>query len=121
MKRQQWGCFDLQLAWIKKSCNSLTLRPTRSKVLKFHHPLSVVTPSNQLQQIEPGDTVYARFFGEETLVVKGVAKTSLLFPHYLCQLEDAVHLIPKIHLSTKNLLPLTGDGNRLQTELPLTA
>ena len=79
-----------------------------------------MTAFDQLQQIEPGDTVYARFFGEETLVVKGVAKTSSSFPHYLCQSENAVHLIPKIHLSTKNLLTLTGDGNRLQTELPLT-
>jgi hypothetical protein len=73
------------------------------------------------EQIEPGDTVYARFFGEETFVVKGVAKTSSPFPHYFCQSKDAVHLIPKIHLSTKNLLPLTGDSNRLQPELPLTA
>jgi hypothetical protein len=80
-----------------------------------------VTPFNQLQQIEPGDTVYVRYFGEESLVVKGVAKTSSPFPHYFCQLKDAVYLIPKIHLSTKNLLPLTGDGNRLQPELSLTA
>ena len=74
---------------------------------------------SNLEQFYPGDIVYARFFGTETLIIEEIAKTASPFPHYFCQLKGNTYLVPMIHMSTKNLLPLVEDGNRLQLELPL--
>jgi hypothetical protein len=71
------------------------------------------------EQFDPGDIVYARFFGNKAFVVKGVAKTHSPFPHYFCESEGDIYLIPMIRLSTRDFLPLVEDGNRLQLELPM--
>lgn len=72
----------------------------------------------KLKQFHQGDTVYARFFGDRSLVVEGIAKTSSPFPHYSCRLDGIVYLIPKIHLSTKSLVLLVGGGNHGQLSIP---
>ncbi len=74
---------------------------------------------SKFTQFDPGDAVYARFFGGEPLVVVKIAKTNSPFPHYLCQQGVNTYLIPLVCLSTKNLLPLVEDGNRQQLGLPL--
>lgn len=100
-------------------CSLLTRKLARPTILKFCHLLSVIRAINKLEQFSSGETVYARFFGSETFVVKEIAKTDSSFPHYLCQSRDGIYLIPMIHLSRRDLLPLVGDGNRQQLELPL--
>ena len=68
-------------------------------------------------QFDSGEVVYARFLGSESLVVPENVKTGSPFPHYLCEREGVTYLIPMIHLSTKNLLPLVEDGNHRQVSL----
>jgi hypothetical protein len=71
-------------------------------------------------QFDPGEIVYARFFGSEAFMVKGIATTiGTPFPHYFCQLKGDTYLIPMIHLSRRDLAPLVGTGNRRQLALPL--
>ena len=70
-------------------------------------------------QLDPGETVYARFFGDKPFVVGEIAMVDSSFPHYFCVSEGDTYLIPMIHLSRRDLLPLVGDGNRRQLELPL--
>ena len=77
-----------------------------------------MTALRRLKQFRQGDTVYARFFDDRSLVVEGIAKTNSPFPHYFCRLNGIVYLIPKIHLSTKGLALLVGDGNRRQLVIP---
>lgn len=79
----------------------------------------MIRATSKLEQFSSGETVYARFLGSETFVVKEIAKTDSSFPHYLCQSKEGIYLIPMIHLSRRDLLPLVGDGNRQQLELPL--
>lgn len=79
----------------------------------------MIGPVSKLEQFYPGDIVYARFFGTETLAVEKIAKTTSPFPHYFCKFRGNTYLVPMIHMSTKNLLSLVEDGNRLQLELPL--
>ena len=100
-------------------CSFLTHKLARPTILKFCHLLSMIRAINKLEQFSSGETVYARFLGSETFVVKEIAKTDSSFPHYLCQSKEGIHLIPMIHLSRRDLLPLVGDGNRQQLELPL--
>jgi hypothetical protein len=77
-----------------------------------------MTALRKFKQFHQGDTVYARFFDDRSLVFEGIAKTNSPFPHYFCRLNGIVYLIPKIHLSTKSLAPLVGDGNHRQLAIP---
>jgi len=97
----------------------LTAGPVRVTILKLYHSLNAMSVVSKPGQFDPGETVHARFFGAKTFVVKEIAKTESLFPHYFCQSGDEVHLIPMIWLSRRDLLPLVEDGNRRQLELPL--
>ncbi|MGA1713327.1 MAG: hypothetical protein ACO4CS_18750 [bacterium] len=83
--------------------------------------------------LEIGDQVYARFFGDEILTIKALARKPLShrtcvvkgktygipdFPHYVCSSRGSDYVIPKLHLSTKRLSPETGTSNRRQLSLP---
>jgi len=72
---------------------------------------------NKSTELRIGDSVYARFFGEDLLIIEDIAQVASRFPHYLCYLRGEKYLIPKIHLSTRSLLVDTGAGNRRQLEL----
>ena len=96
----------------------LTARLVSLRIPLLHCLLNAMTALRKLKQFHQGDTVYARFFGNRSLVVEGIAKTTSPFPHYSCRLNGSVYLIPKIHLSTKNLALLVGDGNRAQPSIP---
>ena len=73
------------------------------------------------KRFDPGEIVYARFFGDKPLVVGEILIADSSFPHYFCVSEGDTHLIPMIHLSRRDLVPLVGDGNRRQLELPLAS
>ena len=75
---------------------------------------------DKFKQFKPGDVVYARFLGSQTFLIVEDARAVQGFPCYLCHGEDdASYLIPKIYLSSKNLLPLVENGNHRQIALPL--
>lgn len=96
----------------------LTARLVSPKIPLLHRSLNAMTALRKLKRFHQGDTVYARFFGNRSLVVEGIAKTSSPFPHYSCRLDGIVYLIPKIHLSTRSLILLVGDGNHGQLSIP---
>lgn len=61
-----------------------------------------------------GDSVYARYFGDEVLVIEALAETQSPFPHYICSIGDNRYVISKLQLSSKKLISETEDGNRKQ-------
>ena len=112
MKRQQRGCFDLQRNPSKPFLYLLTPEPARPTILKFYHSLSAMPVVNKPGQFDPGEIVYARFFGSKAFIVKGIATAiDAPFLHYFCQLKSDIYLIPMIHLSRRDLVPLVGNGN----------
>ena len=112
MKRQQRGCFDLQRNPSKPFLYLLTPEPARPTILKFYHSLSAMPVVSKPGQFDPGEIVYARFFGSKAFIVKGIATAiDAPFLHYFCQLKSDIYLIPMIHLSRRDLVPLVGNGN----------
>lgn len=87
--------------------------------MKFHRLLGAMSDFSKFTQFEPGDTVYARFFGSDPFVVVAIGEADRGFPCYICQRKSEFYSIPKILLSTKDLLPLVEDGNHRQVALPL--
>lgn len=68
-------------------------------------------------KFKAGDSVYARFFGDEVLTIKAIAKANAKFPHYVCSLRNEDYVIPGIHLSSRALVAEVGGGNRRQLDL----
>jgi len=77
--------------------------------------------SKKHKQFNLGESVYVRFFGDQKLVIKSIAKVGSSFPHYVCSLNGCDYLISKLYISSKRLSPETKDSNRLQLSLPLAA
>ena len=80
----------------------------------------IKNPSNQKTRFKPGDEVYARYFGDDILIVRGLADAGKPFPHYLCSLNGKGYVLPQLHLSGKRLLPCLDDNNRRQLVLPIS-
>ena len=76
-------------------------------------------PTVQTTELSAGDAVYARYHGDRVLRIVGIAKVDAPFPHYLCEVDGDVYLVPKLHLSTRSLLSEVGGGNRRQLQLPI--
>lgn len=80
--------------------------------------------TNQITMVEktalaPGDTVYARWFGDDTLTIIREADVRSPFPHYICRsdIDGDRYLISKLWLSTSRILPEVSDSNRKQLDL----
>lgn len=94
----------------------LTCKVFGSKILKVHQLSKQMPVTTEEQRFKIGSSVYARFFGDEALTVKAIAKVSAKFPHYVCSLRGEDYVIPKIHLSTRALVAEVGGGNRRQLD-----
>lgn len=73
------------------------------------------------QQICPGQTVYARWHGDNTFTVIREVEGQAV-PHFVCRLAStyAVEenwIFPLLHLSTTSIYKLTGSANRRQLSL----
>ncbi len=69
---------------------------------------------SKTKQFQVGDRVYARFFGDQVLVIEAVASVASPFPHYVCSLSGSFFLISKLWLSSKKLSTETEDSNYRQ-------
>lgn len=84
--------------------------PTSNKQVAARKPIK----KSMKRPFVPGDEVYARWFGDDTLTIVDKADVASPFPHYICKINRATWIIPKIHLSRKKIASETGDGNRRQ-------
>lgn len=72
----------------------------------------------KLKQFHPGDYAYARFFGDNQVLIESKMLSKSGFPHYVCLAENGErYLISKLWLSTKRISPETDDSNCKQLEL----
>lgn len=70
------------------------------------------------QKLNPGDTVYARWQGDDKFAVIRQIENQAV-PHYLCRLSslyavEEYWVFPLLHLSQKSLVDLTKTSNRKQ-------
>lgn len=79
----------------------------------------IKNPSSPTAHFKPGDQVYARYFGDDILLVRKLADTGKSFPHYVCSLNGKCYLVSQLHLSSKRLSSFVEDGNRKQLPLPI--
>lgn len=93
------------------------LKPSPKKLTPKR--FSSAGPSIQKTEFKVGDGVYARYHGDRVLRIAAVADVNSPLPHYICELDGDKYLIPKLHLSTKNLISEVEDGNRRQLKLPV--
>lgn len=72
----------------------------------------------KLKQFHPGDYAYARFFGDNQVLIESKMLSKSGFPHYVCLAKSGErYLISKLWLSTKRISPETDDSNCKQLEL----
>lgn len=76
-----------------------------------------MSAASRTKQIQVGDKVYARYFGDDELIVAKIAYVKSPCPHYYCVHNGKEYLISKLYLSTRRISPDTEDGNRLQPPL----
>lgn len=97
-----------------------SLKPAQ-KVNKNSSKKLKATRVNMVEKtaLAPGDTVYARWFGDETLTIIRQANVKSPFPHYICRsdIDGDKYLISKLWLSTSRILPEVSDSNRRQLDL----
>lgn len=78
-------------------------------------------PNRTGLRFNKGDVVYARWFGQETLLIVRPVKVNSPFPHWIVSSwggrKNDFWVIPQIHLSSKNILIAAGDNNRKQLNL----
>lgn len=116
---------------------SLLQESPQSVIMRSHQPASAMEPVKpspkkltpkrflegkptvQTTEFSVGDAVYARYHGDRVLRIVGIAKVDAPFPHYLCEVDGDVYLVPKLHLSTRSLLSEVSGGNRRQLQLPV--
>jgi hypothetical protein len=73
------------------------------------------------QKIEIGETVYARWHGDNEFIVTGKVSGQKV-PHFICRLQslyaiEQSWIFPLIHLSTRSLTKATNSSNRKQLSL----
>lgn len=76
-------------------------------------------PMVQKTNFQVGDTVYARYHGDDVLKIIGIAEVDCPTPHYICEVEGKQYIISKFHLSTKKLASEIEDGNRRQLSISI--
>lgn len=95
-------------AQVQEVLNAIQKKPRQSKI-----------KSMSKAPFRPGDIVYARWFGDEALVIVDQASVNSHFPHYICETIDKVrYVMSKLHLSRSPISPHTNDSNRRQLPIP---
>lgn len=90
----------------------------------MHHKMQTVAAKTKAKRImkqpfQVGESVYARWFGDEILTIVERAKVESPLPHYICSSENGNWIIPRIHLSRKKITSETLDSNRRQLKLSI--